>query len=213
MVTERVSISFLFFVRGRTIGQCVEFGFSLRTLLAAFLLRLPQPRQILLRLLSTYLLASYGPTHHGCFVRRCSLFVFPYPSPLCHFTLFSVMAFISTTVVFITLDSLFLLWDEHEDESETVCIVPELTEVTSSDFGTHSFLLLSSSSSHQKMSFQEFLLSSILPSHSSHATLCVFCAGLLTRMSTCTISVCVFLPHGLEMASLPAMFTTLIFKS
>ena len=74
LVSEPASISFfLFFVRGRTFDHCVELGFSLRTLLATlmkcfcFLFQLHQPRQILLRLLSTYLLVLHDPTCHGSF--------------------------------------------------------------------------------------------------------------------------------------------------
>ena len=44
-----------------------------------------------------------------------------------------------TAVVFLTLDSPFLR-DEHEDEKDTLCIVPELKEAASSDVTNHSSL-------------------------------------------------------------------------
>ena len=50
------------------------------------------------------------------------IFVVPYHSLLFHLSFFSVMALFRTTVVFLTLDSLFLLWDEHEDDTDTLCI-------------------------------------------------------------------------------------------
>ena len=47
--------------------------------------------------------------------------------PLSAFPLiiFSVITFFRTAIVFLTLDSLFLLWDEHEDDRDTLCMVPE----------------------------------------------------------------------------------------
>ena len=69
----------------------------------------------------------------------CSFLVFmvPYKSLLFHLSLFSVMA-LSTNVVFSTLDSLFLLRDEHEDVRVTLCTVPELKEAASTDTSKHS---------------------------------------------------------------------------
>ena len=61
------------------------------------------------------------------------VFVIPCQSLLFHFSLFSVMARFRTVVVFSTQDSLFLFWNDHEDERDTLCIVPELKEAASSD--------------------------------------------------------------------------------
>ena len=61
------------------------------------------------------------------------VFVFPWQSLLCHFSLFSVVAPSRTSVVFLTLDNLFLVWCEGEDEMENLCIVSELKDAASSD--------------------------------------------------------------------------------
>ena len=59
----------------------------------------------------------------GC----CHLvFVEPYHSLLFHLSLFSVIALLRTAVVFSTLDRFPLLWSEHEDDRDTLCIAPEL---------------------------------------------------------------------------------------
>ena len=77
----------------------------------------------------------YNPLHPaGC----CHLvFVVSYQSLLFHLSLFSVMAFFSTAVVFLTLDSLFLFQDEQEDDRDTLCIVSELKEAAASDTSNH----------------------------------------------------------------------------
>ena len=73
----------------------------------------------------------------GC----CHLvFVVPHHSLLFHLSLFSVMAFSRTAVVFLTLDSLFLFWDEHEDDRDTLCIVPEFKGAAASGVTDHSSL-------------------------------------------------------------------------
>ena len=120
----------------------------------------PEYRNRLVVLLSTYFLVllACSPSHHGSFVTRCSpagccllVFVVPYQSLLFHFSLFSVMAFFSTAVVFSTLfhagQPFSLLRNEHEDDRDTLCIVSELKEAAASDKNNHSSLPWSSSSS------------------------------------------------------------------
>ena len=81
------------------------------------------------------------PLLAGC----CHLvFVVPCHSLLFHLSLFSVIAFFRTAVVFSTLDSLLLLWDEHEDDRDILCTVPELKGFRFFSFRSS---LLSSSSS------------------------------------------------------------------
>ena len=56
----------------------------------------------------------------GCCHR---VFVVPYQSLLFHLSFFSVTARFRTAVVFLTIDSLCLLWDAHEDERETCALL------------------------------------------------------------------------------------------
>ena len=152
LVSDPTSISFLLFlVRGRTFDHCEEFGFSLRTLLATFVPSVffsftAVPAASNSAKLSFHFRVGLASSHvswelcppsppAGCCHR---VFVFPYQSLLRHLSLVSVMARFRTAVVFSTLDSLFLLWNEHEAERETLCIVSELKEATSSDVGNHS---------------------------------------------------------------------------
>ena len=84
--------------------------------------------------LSTSLWASHVPKHLWRFVLCPPLlpagcyhlaFVDPYHSLLFHLSCFSVVASFRTTVVFLTMDRLPLLGDEHEDGRDTLCIVSE----------------------------------------------------------------------------------------
>ena len=110
-------------------------------------------------------------------------FVVPYHSLLFHLSL----------VVFLTLDSLFLLWDEHQDDRDTLCIVPELKEATASGNTNHSSQLSSSSSSPSEEECAKFSLT-LHPSISLFNSPLLVCGvGPLPPMSTCTTSVCVFL--------------------
>ena len=123
---------------------CVEFGFSLRTLLATLV-----PRVFLF--------------FHDCTNRFnfCRDF---FPLTFWSGVHPSVMGALSPATpcgllgpgfrgtipisALLTLDSsLFLSRDEHEDDRHTLCIVPELKEAASSDPSNHSSPLSSSSSS------------------------------------------------------------------
>ena len=80
----------------------------------------------------------------GC----CHLvFVGPYDSLLFHLSLFCVMALFRTAVVFLTLDRIPLLRGKHEDDRDSLCIVPEFKGAAASNLTDHSSLLSSSSSS------------------------------------------------------------------
>ena len=107
----------------------------------------------------------------GC----CHLvFLVPYHSLLFHLSLFSVMALIRTAVVFLTLDRFPLLWCEHEDDRDTLCIVPEFKGAAASDVTDHSLLLSSSSDS-----LSPFIVSSLVNS----LLLCVRCRTLTTEVN------------------------------
>ena len=92
------------------------------------------------------------------------------------------MAHFKSAAVFLTFDNLSFFLnksEEHEEERDTRCMVPELGDAVASDGSSHSSLHSSLSSSSAKGR------SSRLPQiiHPSHlpcllSTLCVFCAPL-----------------------------------
>ena len=160
-VTELVLVPFfLFFVCGRAFDHCLEVSISFRTLTATSV-----PRDVLFFHECIDRFIFFRTSFHLPFGFTCSqaswelgfpllpagcchlVFVVPYHSLLFHLSLFSVIAFFRTAVAFLTLDSLFLLRDEHEDDRDNLCIVPELKDATASSITNHSSPLSSSSSS------------------------------------------------------------------
>ena len=131
--------------------------------------------------------------------------VFPYHSLPCHLCLFSVMARFKTAVVFLTFDCLPILWEEHEDERETRCMVSESKDAASSDDCSHSSLLSSLSSSSSEGQGPKLPLF-IHPSISLFTLhfLCVLCRIVATDH---VLGVC-SPPNGRDIAPTIAMLTT-----
>ena len=139
----------------------------------------------------------------GC----CHLvFVVPNHSLVLHLSRFSVMARFRTASVFSTLDSLFLLWCEHEDDRDTLCSVPEFKGAAASDVTDHSLLLSSSSPSEEEgvknsLTLHPFISLLIL------LFLCVRCRTLATEVDVHDYGVR-FLLNGLTKVSMIALLTT-----
>ena len=152
-------------------------------------------RQFLLRFLSTSLSAWQCPTYHASSVRRHLRLAVAIGISCSRTNLCSAIFHVSLSwhvsgllLTSPTLDSLFLSWEEHEEERETRGIVSELKEAASSEVCNHSSLLSSlSTTPKSKNSRLPFI---IHPSISLFTnTFCVFCAGPSPQMPTCTISV------------------------
>ena len=116
--------------------------------------------------------------------------------------------FSETAVVFLTLDRFPLLWAEHEDDRDTLCIVPEFKGAAASDVTDHSLLLSSSSSSPQEEEGVKFSLTlhpfiSLVTLH----FLCVRCKTLATEANIHDFGVRSPL-NGLTIASMIALLTT-----
>ena len=121
------------------LNHLVQFRLSLHTFLTTF-----DPRTCLLfrsgphcvdlsrDLFSTCL----PPSSRAGWCRRD--FAFPCHSLFCHLSRFSVMARFKTALFFFTVDSLSRFGEEHEDETDTRCMVTEYKEATAPNGRNHS---------------------------------------------------------------------------
>ena len=132
----------------------------------------------------------------------------PYHSLLFHLSFFSVMAFFRTSVVFLTLDRFPLLSGEHEDDRDTLWMVPGSKGVAASGVSDHSLLLCSSSSSPSEEEEGVYFSLTRHPFHLFiNSYLCVRCRTLATEVNMHDFGVR-FPLNGFAIASMMALLTT-----